>query len=335
MNNNRRLYYQLALFGLIALSSCGGVSYDEDGFARVEKKGKIGLYGPGKQMLLPCEYEEISYFDSGGYAIAKRNGKYGAINKEGKTVIQHVYFDLRDDHNGVFVGKKGNGLYVVIANVSGRFVESSGQFKSVNGFFGGSTSSAQSPYGDGYGLIDREGKEIMPFVFEEPFNLDSEGHAIVKQKGKYGIVDTNLKVIIPLAFDDNDIHFVDGIAIVKRDGRFGAIDKTSSILVPFNCSTQSEVRESLKNRWIIGTWRMVDGEITTIFTFYNNGKCFVQYRFPYPLPNAQTNYKYKVKNDEVTLIVPDDQDIVFMRISDKKMVTYDNQRREIKKIRDN
>lgn len=333
MKTKSSIWCLFAICVLLALSSCGGVSYDEDGYARVERKGKIGLYGPGKQMVLPCEYEEILLFN-GDYAIVKRNGKYGIVNKTGRIVLQLSYFDLRDD-NGVFVGKKGNGMYVIISNNHGRFTESSSQFKTICSFAGEETTAAQSLYGDGYGLIDRHGNEIMPFVFEEPFFLDSQGHAIVRQKGKYGIVDKNLKVIIPLSFDDSDIHFFDGVAVVKKDGKYGAIDEKANILAPFSFSSPNDVRESLKNRWVLGTWRISQDVGTVDYTFYANGICYAVYRFSLHIPNAHNNYKYNVENDKVTIIIPDDEDIVLMRLSDKRMVTYDHSRLDVKKIRNN
>ena len=156
-----------------------------------------------------------------------------------------------------------------------------------------------------YGIIDNTGKEILPCGADEPIVFNSEGYATVKQKGKYGLV-----------------------------------DRSAQTVVAINYSSPEEAQDAFKNRWIWGTWKEkyksssgYDFEAT--FYFSSSGSCTIHWINPYPIPDVSQTLSYKVRNDEVTLIVPDDEDIVLMRLSNTLMVTYDRNRREIKKTRNN
>ena len=56
----------------------------------IVKKGKNGLCGfDGKEMIAPV-YDK-SFFFEGEYALVKRNGIYGAINRKGETVVPFTF----------------------------------------------------------------------------------------------------------------------------------------------------------------------------------------------------------------------------------------------------
>ena len=100
MTWNKPLFLIAAFIGLLT-SSCKSISYDSDGFARVEKKGQVGLVDKNGKVVLPYIFESIGLFD-GNVAVAKKNGVFGAINTTGKLVIPFKYSNIRRE-KGFFI----------------------------------------------------------------------------------------------------------------------------------------------------------------------------------------------------------------------------------------
>jgi len=90
--------------------------------------------------------------------------------------------------------------------------------------------------GGGYGFIDRELNEVIPFIYESA-DAFSEGLAAVKKGGKWGYIDQTGKEVIPFIYDgvvEQDLgSFHEGLAPVKKDGKWGYIDQTGKVVIPF------------------------------------------------------------------------------------------------------
>ena len=112
------------------------------------KKGFITL--TGKFIGI---FEDAYNFLDNGYAIVKKDGKYGLINKMGEYIIPCKYDDLYAPTQEGLMAAKMNGKW---------------------------------------GFIDLEGSEIIPFIYDEA-DYFSEGVAVVKKDGKCGLVDKSGK----------------------------------------------------------------------------------------------------------------------------------------------
>ena len=87
--------------------------------------------------------------------------------------------------------------------------------------------------GDKWGFIDKFGKVVIPFIYEDASDFD-EGLASVRRDGKYGFIDKSGRTIIPFIYNNVKIGFHDGIAIVgDKNGKQGVIDKSGNVVVPF------------------------------------------------------------------------------------------------------
>ena len=83
-----------------------------------------------------------------------------------------------------------------------------------------------------YGFIDKKGKVVVPFQFDDTAYSFSDGLTYVKREGKYGFIDKKGKVIIPFQFDDAE-SFSDGLAKVRQNDKYGFVDKEGKVVVPF------------------------------------------------------------------------------------------------------
>ena len=89
-----------------------------------------------------------------------------------------------------------------------------------------------------YGLIDFDGKEIIPVEYEEITAVSGiENSFKVKKNGKYGIVDSDGKTVIQAQYADIDILGKDNKSgfIVKNDnGKYGIVDYSNSQILDTN-----------------------------------------------------------------------------------------------------
>ncbi len=81
-----------------------------------------------------------------------------------------------------------------------------------------------------WGYINRTGKEIIPFEYDEAASF-SESLATVIQNKKCGYIGLKGETIIPLEFTDCG-PFRDGLAAVKKDNLYGYIDNTGKSILP-------------------------------------------------------------------------------------------------------
>ena len=128
-----------------------------EGMALVIKEGKFGFIDAKGKEVIPCEYSYANHF-SEGIAVVQKGDKYQFIDKTGKVVLDNSYCVIPSKFQEDFsvVGKEGekNEYYT-------QYV---------------------------YGIIDKNGKEIIPCIYNT-CNLFSEGLAVVKKDDIYGFVD--------------------------------------------------------------------------------------------------------------------------------------------------
>ena len=103
-----------------------------------------------------------------------------------------------------------------------------------------------------YGLVDFNGKEIVPLQYDRVFSF-SEERAIVKKGEFHGVIDKTGKEIVPPKYDDI-FNFREGKAIVKKGGLYGVIDKTGKEIIPCKYNNiqfvgKGEVVCNEKGRW--------------------------------------------------------------------------------------
>ena len=83
-----------------------------------------------------------------------------------------------------------------------------------------------------WGSIDKNGKLIIPFEYDELRDFNKKGYALLKKDGKWGSVDKNGKLIIPFEYDELWGFNEKGYALFKKDGKWGVINKFNNIIIP-------------------------------------------------------------------------------------------------------
>ncbi|MBR1564832.1 MAG: WG repeat-containing protein [Paludibacteraceae bacterium] len=177
--------------------------------------------------VLP-DYYAIGDMTADGLVFAqkKESSKYGYYDKNGKCVLDPIYedaFNFIDGLARVFVGDACG----VIDTKGEMVITPSTQFT----YFPDSEKVIQvyDPSSGDYGLIDRNGNEIAPIMYDDVPWFFSEGLLVVEKNGKYGYIDNKGKEVIAFQYD-NAYSFQNGVAWVKKNDVWSVIDTKGSTL---------------------------------------------------------------------------------------------------------
>lgn len=192
MNKTRKIVIALstALFAM-AISSCSdrqaqqhATSVDQNvrnsTVAYTKESVMRGLMVRTFKNRLLEEYDDFQFVPGTNYAIISKNGKYGLLDfNKNKLLLDFQYDEAGDALLDKFVFGKGGK----------------------------------------YGVVDKDGKEIVPFEFEG-VRIPDENIYFVKKDGKWGIWDTtdDSRRIDP-QFDEVRLLFP-GLYAVKKDGKW-------------------------------------------------------------------------------------------------------------------
>lgn len=157
------------------------------------KNGQAGLLKNNKE-ILNYEYEDIQYNVLGSIFVTKRNGKYGAVNQEGTTVLYPEY-------DNVYTG----GMYlnalkdkdIFIFDLNGNKIETNEVNK---------TKTENANYyitidkNNKYKVVDSKDNIIIDKDYTYIEYLPGD-YFIVERDSKSGIIDSNGKSVIELKYD--------------------------------------------------------------------------------------------------------------------------------------
>lgn len=177
--------------------------------------GKLGYMDINHKVIIPTSaglekeaYGSLPYF-SNGFAVFKKDNKYGLVNKAGKTVIPFEYSSL------YFFPVLNNTL---LAN------------KSV------------VLYGN-YGVINTNNKVIIPFEYDDITAPLPGKYFVVKKNNKFGLKDINGKDVLPTEYTQLTINADNNVILAKKGDDYGFMDmkgnwlfkKTSAVYTLLDC----------------------------------------------------------------------------------------------------
>ena len=198
----------------------------------VGKDGKYGFINKKGETIIPFVFDYAESFN-GESTIASKGDKSVIINKEGKIVKEFESGYLRDFSEGLAIYEKDENdeLRYGYVDEKGNLIIPR-KFYSVRGIYGIFEDGFASvyKYAEGkFGVIDKSGKEVLPFKFESDI-LYSEELFLVYNNGKAGYYDTNGKCVIPCEYE-TATPFYEGLAAVEKGGLWGFIDKSGKMVI--------------------------------------------------------------------------------------------------------
>lgn len=157
------------------------------------KNGQAGLLKNNKE-ILNYEYEDIQYNVLGSIFVTKRNGKYGAVNQEGTTVLYSEYDNVYT--GGMYLNALKN-KDIFIFDLNGNKIDTNVVSK---------TKTENANYyitidkNNKYKVVDSKDNIIIDkdYTYIEYLSGD---YFIVERDSKSGIIDFNGKSVIELKYD--------------------------------------------------------------------------------------------------------------------------------------
>jgi hypothetical protein len=278
-------------------------SFAKNGLFILKKEGKFGAVNKLNKVIIPFQYDGIWEFTS-DYTVMKKGRLYGIINDKGNVLVEPKYPNISTYYNGIakvetdnliiYINEKGEPINSVkyksatdfkfgLANVS----EDGEQYYCINTkgerafemprnsycrwFINsqlGLSSTEKNYYGGYYGLINKEGKQVVPNEFHEIFFfpnfllarkynvytlIDTLGNIVdnfehstesteqyldksfpfcLKKNGKYGFLDKNGKVSIGFQYDNAASFNFTPFAQVCKNGKCGFINQQNQVILP-------------------------------------------------------------------------------------------------------
>ena len=218
-------------------------------------------------------------------AAVKQNGKWGAVNGEGKTVIPITYDKIAlslsdeeiraadlasEDDRADLIEVKQKNLRGFYDRSGKRIIPISYETRSFwkEGFL------AVEGRDKRIGFYKKDGTKLTDPVYESVSDFE-QGMAIVKSGGKYGYIDKKGKEIAPLYQEAH--FFADGLAAVKEKNKWGVIDETGAYVIAPTYSNAGHAYSDglLAVRDNKEKWGFIDKEGRTVIPF--------QYKSVHPL----------------------------------------------------
>lgn len=157
------------------------------------KNGQAGLLKNNKE-ILNYEYEDIQYNVLGSIFVTKRNGKYGAVNQEGTTVLYPEYDNVYT--GGMYINAlKDKDIFIF--DLNGNKIETNevSKIKTENANYYITIDKNNK-----YKVVDSKDNIIIDKDYTYIEYLPGD-YFIVERDSKSGIIDSNGKSVIELKYD--------------------------------------------------------------------------------------------------------------------------------------
>ena len=199
------------------------------------KNGQAGLLKNNKE-ILNYEYEDIQYNVLGSIFVTKRNGKYGAVNQEGTTILYPEY-------DNVYTG----GMYlnalkdknIFIFDLNGKKIETNEVSK---------TKTENANYyitidkNNKYKVVDSKDNIIIDKDYTYIEYLPGD-YFIVERDSKSGIIDSNGKSVIELKYDSISRINETDILQMEKDRNIALYNLNMKEIVSMDNAIVKEVKD--------------------------------------------------------------------------------------------
>ena len=227
-------------------------SFNEYDLALVTKDNNKGYINRQGEIIIPCEYSDLSSFDNNGLCTSMQYNSdlweynFGLIDYTGTVITDCVWKEL------------GNSTSYYAYTPS--FIDGKTKVKNNDGQWG-----FLDLQGNGVGEIRWNNIED----FKEGFAVVSEnkkiGYGGTYIKKEYGYIDSLGQILIEPQY--NDAHsFFEGMAWVKTsDNLWQCIDCENNIIIPARYTDITEFNNGLADVCLDGEWQIIDTEGNIVY----------------------------------------------------------------------
>lgn len=206
----------------------------EDNVLKVQKDGKWGAINFEGNTVLPTEYDSIEAIPGVENALRiQKDGKYGVADREGRIILDTNYAEItnlgKTNRDGYIV-KDDTGLYGIVD--SSKKVILQNQYQEIEKIYGNDLYVVTQ---DGkQKVVNNNGEDILTQGFEQIAGIlkTKDQGVIYISNGKYGVMNLAGEVNIEAQYD-NLVEAKANVFIATKEGKQGIVDIDNNEKVPF------------------------------------------------------------------------------------------------------
>lgn len=203
---------------------------------------KVGVISSEGETILNNVYDDVKFAFTGSYII-EQNGKYGIAKSKDEIVVNPTYTTMNYISTADIIEASEDGITSNLLN-SNFEIKLTGIVTEIN-------------TNKGYIKIRQDNEEkYYNFRFEERTKQDinsSNTLFLDKQNDKYGYVDKNGKVVVDYQYDDATEQNEYGYAAVQKDGKWGAINEKGEEIVAPQYDFSNNLGIDFIGEWHLGS----------------------------------------------------------------------------------
>ena len=193
------------------------------------------------EITIAPEYEELKEAKS-GILLAKKGGKYGIIDLQKETKVEPIYLSLTyQEKADIYIAEKEDYSNDIIDNTY--TVRQSGILIDIDDEKG----YMELKQGEEYKYYNFKFEEKNVTEIKTANNLFKS-----KKDGKYGLVDKNGKVVVDYIYDDITEQNKYGYIGIKQDGKWGSLDQKGNIVQEPTYHLDDYLKIDFIGRWHLG-----------------------------------------------------------------------------------
>lgn len=244
-------YFVIQENGKQKLINSGGEEIIKEGYDKITqintdgiifvKNNKYGFMGFDGKVKITPEYEELEEINT-GILKAKQNKKYGIIDLEKNERLAFNYIDVYYENNaGFYVAEDSNyNSSIIDSNFNVKLTGIISELNKDKGYMKLKTDQEYKYYN--FKFEEKDVKEI----------LSSNTLYVSKKDNKYGFVDKDGKVVVDYIYDEAQEQNVYGYAAINKDGLWGAIDSTGKVVVEPKYELENNLVIDFIGKWHLG-----------------------------------------------------------------------------------
>lgn len=198
--------------------------------AIIKKDNKYGLIGFDKETKIKPTYQDLKEMNTGIF-VAQKDDKKGIIDLNNETKLKFEYIDIYyNEKAGIYIAEDASynssimdtefnikltgilselnteaGYMKLKVGESYKYYNFKFEEKDVKDVLTKNTLYLSKRDGK-YGFVDKDGKVVVDYIYEEAYEQNEYGFAAVKKDGLWGAIDQNGKVVIEPKYNlDNNL----------------------------------------------------------------------------------------------------------------------------------
>ena len=206
----------------------------------VKENNKYGVIKTTGEQIIACSYDDIKFVTNDSYII-NTNNLCGIINSNNESILEnkYIYIDYIKDADIIDVSEDGINSNILNNKFETKLTGIISEINTEKGYIKIRVNDEYKYYN--FKFEEKTNKEVFP---NNTIFLD-------KKDGKYGFVDKDGKIIVDYIYDDATEQNTYGYASVNKDGKWGSIDKNGNVVAQIENDLSTNTIIDFIGKWHI------------------------------------------------------------------------------------